>query len=42
VGDATEEALLNSLLQARTTVGRRGHRSEAIDLDELRRFLESR
>lgn len=42
VGDATEEALLNSLLQARTTVGRRSHRSEAIDLDELRRFLEAR
>jgi len=37
--DATEESVLNSLVAARTTTGRDGHVSRAIDLDELRRAL---
>ena len=42
VADATEESVLNSLVAARTTTGRNGHVSEAIDVDELRRFVERR
>ncbi len=42
VVDSTEEAVLNSLTAARTTVGRKGHTARAIDLDELRRFVAER
>jgi D-aminopeptidase len=33
--EATEEAILNSLLKATTVTGRRGHKSEAIPVDRL-------
>ena len=33
--EATEEAILNSLLKATTVTGRDGHRSEAIPVDRL-------
>ncbi|MGE3779197.1 MAG: P1 family peptidase, partial [Pirellulaceae bacterium] len=36
VREATEEAILNSLLQATTTAGREGHRVEAIDPEQVR------
>lgn len=36
VVEATEEALLNSLVAARTTVGRDGNRAEALDHDRVR------
>ena len=35
VREATEEAILNSLLRATTTTGRDGHRVEAIPVDRL-------
>jgi len=38
VREATEEAILNSLLQATTTTGREGHRVEAIDPEQVRRI----
>jgi len=37
--EATEEAILNALTMAVTTVGRDGHRVEAISLTKLRAFL---
>lgn len=37
--EATEEAVLNSLLKATTVVGRDGNAVEAIDIDELLRVL---
>lgn len=37
--EATEEAILNALTMAQTTVGRDGHRVEAISLTRLRAFL---
>ncbi|RIK46875.1 MAG: aminopeptidase [Chloroflexi bacterium] len=37
--DATEEAVLNALFMATTTVGRAGHRIEAIPLDAVRELL---
>ncbi len=37
--EATEEAILNALTMARTTVGRDGHRAEAISLTKLRALL---
>ncbi len=37
--EATEEAILNALTMARTTVGRDGHRVEAISLTTLRSLL---
>ena len=37
--EATEEAILNALTMARTTVGRDGHRVEAISLTTLRALL---
>jgi D-aminopeptidase len=40
VVDATEEAVLNSLLQSTTTVGRDGNTSEGLDPDRLRGLLE--
>jgi D-aminopeptidase len=40
VADATEESVLNSLFAAKTTTGRDGHIARAIDVDELRRYLE--
>ncbi len=33
--DATEEAIINSLLRATTVTGRAGHKSEAIPVDRL-------
>jgi len=39
VVEATEEAVLNSLLQAETVSGRDGHTSGALPADELRRVL---
>jgi D-aminopeptidase len=40
--EATEEAVLNSLLKATTVVGRDGHRREALPLDPLRQMIEDR
>ncbi|CUQ65833.1 DmpA family aminopeptidase [Candidatus Nitrospira inopinata] len=37
--EATEEAVLNALTMATTTVGRDGYRAEAIDLDRLKTIL---
>ncbi|MCA1958971.1 MAG: P1 family peptidase [Nitrospira sp.] len=37
--EATEEAVLNALTMATTTVGRDGYRAEAIDLDRLKVIL---
>jgi D-aminopeptidase len=42
VVDASEEAVLNSMLQATTTVGRDGNVSEALGPDVLRTLLEGR
>jgi D-aminopeptidase len=33
--EATEEAILNSLFAATTTVGRDGHKAEALPLSEI-------
>ncbi len=38
--EATEEAILNSLFAATTTVGRDGHKSEAIPIDEVLRIMK--
>jgi D-aminopeptidase len=38
--DASEEAVLNSLLQAPTTVGRDGNASEGLDPEVVVRLLE--
>lgn len=40
VVEATEEAILSSLVRATTVTGRDGHRAEAIPLDRLRETLE--
>jgi D-aminopeptidase len=40
--DATEEAILNSLLAAETTVGFRGHVRHAVPLDRVRRLCAAR
>ena len=40
--EATEEAVLNALTSATTTVGRDGHRAEAISLSRLRSLLGSK
>jgi len=40
--DATEEAVVNSLLRATTVVGYRGHRSEAIPVDAVVGLLRER
>jgi D-aminopeptidase len=37
--EATEEAILNALTMATTTVGRDGHRAEAISLTKLRALV---
>ncbi len=37
--EATEEAVVNSVLRATTVVGRDGNTREAIDVDELLRVL---
>ncbi|MCP9472146.1 MAG: P1 family peptidase [Nitrospira sp.] len=37
--EATEEAVLNALTMATTTIGRDGYRAEAIDLDRLKDIL---
>jgi len=37
--EATEEAVLNSLLQAETVSGRDGHTSGRLPVDELRKVL---
>ncbi len=34
--EATEEAIINSLLMARTTIGKRGRKAEALPLDSLK------
>ncbi len=39
VVDASEEAVLNSLLMARTVTGRAGHTEHALPVDDLRRIL---
>jgi D-aminopeptidase len=39
VVEASEEAVLNSLLRARTVTGRAGHTEHALPVDELRRIL---
>ena len=39
--DATEEAIVNSILKATTVRGFRGHQAEAIPITQLRRLLES-
>jgi D-aminopeptidase len=41
VVDATEEAVLNSLLMASTTVGRSGNRSEGLPAQEVTRLLQA-
>ena len=40
--EATEEAILNAQTMATTTVGRGGHRVEAISLTRLRTILDHR
>jgi D-aminopeptidase len=40
--DATEEAILNSLLAAETTAGFRGHVRHAVPLDRVRRLCAAR
>ncbi|PON12406.1 hypothetical protein C2W62_39750, partial [Candidatus Entotheonella serta] len=40
VADASEEAIVNSLLQAETMVGRDGHVCEAIDYEQVRQMLQ--
>ncbi len=40
VVEATEEAVLNALFTAETTVGRNGHRSEALPIQEVLRLCE--
>ena len=40
--DATEEAILNSLLAAQTTAGLRGHVRHAVPLDRVRRLCAAR
>jgi D-aminopeptidase len=40
--EATEEAIYNSLLQAKTISGRNGSQAEALPVDRLRRLLEQR
>ncbi len=40
--EATEEAILNSLFQAETTVGRDGHEVKALPVDEVLRVMEAR
>jgi D-aminopeptidase len=42
VVEATEEAVLNSLLQAETVRGRDGHTSHRLPVDELRKVLDGR
>ena len=37
--EATEEAILNSLLRATTVHGRAGHTAEALPVDRLRELL---
>lgn len=39
--EATEEAILNSLFQATTTIGRDGHRVEALPLDKVKTMIKS-
>ena len=39
VVEATEEAILNALAMATTTIGRDGHRAEAIPLDKLKQLV---
>jgi D-aminopeptidase len=39
--EATEEAVINSLLRATSMTGRQGHRVEALPLDPLRRLLQA-
>lgn len=38
--EATEEAIINSLLAAKTTVGRNGHRAEAPPMDKVLPILK--
>ena len=38
--EATEEAIVNSLLAARTTLGKDGHRAEALPMDKLLSILK--
>ena len=38
--EATEEAIYNSLFRATTTVGRDGHRGDALSMDAVRQILE--
>ncbi|QOW18847.1 P1 family peptidase [Lysobacter ciconiae] len=40
--EATEEAILNSLFQAETTVGRDGHEVKALPVDEVLGIMEAR
>ncbi|MEA1996478.1 MAG: P1 family peptidase [Gemmatimonadota bacterium] len=40
--EATEEAILSSMVAATTVTGRNGHRVEAIDIDKLKAALEGR
>jgi Peptidase family S58. len=40
--EATEEAIVNALTMATTTVGRDGHKVEAISLTRLRDLFASR
>jgi D-aminopeptidase len=38
--EAAEEAIINSLLAAKTTIGRNGHRAEALPMDKVLAILE--
>ncbi len=38
--EATEEAILNSLFAAETTVGRNGHKAEALPIDEVIKIMK--
>jgi D-aminopeptidase len=40
--EATEEAILNSLFQAETTIGRDHHRVEALPVDQVLRIMRQR
>jgi len=39
--EATEEAIINSLFAAKTTVGRDGHRIEALPVEQILRIMET-
>ena len=41
VVDATEEAIINSLLKATTTTGNKGHKAEALPIERVREIIQT-